>query len=66
MITTQRELRRAFWRQHPTLPRRRLKNYLGTGLMHCTETRSAFVDWLDALAKNGEVSYELALRVTLD
>lgn len=64
--TTQRELRRAFWAQHPTLSRRRIKNYSGNGTMHVTDTRCAFNDWIDALSKDGSISQELAQRVTLD
>jgi hypothetical protein len=66
MIRTQRELRRAFWEAHPNLPRRRIRAYSGHGLMHCTDTRVAFVDWLDSLERNREVSPELAQRATLD
>lgn len=66
MITTQRELRRTFWALHPYLQRRRIKNYAGDGLMHVTDTRSAFCDWVDALSKSGGISDELAQRATLD
>lgn len=33
--------------------------------MHCTDTRVAFCDFLDSLARNGEVSEALAQRATL-
>lgn len=33
--------------------------------MHNTDTRCAFVDWLDGLSKSGEVSDKLANRATL-
>lgn len=65
-ITTQRDLRRTFWRDHPTLPRRRITNYSGNGKMHVTDTRVAWCDWIDALCKNGDISDELAQRATLD
>jgi hypothetical protein len=64
-ITTQRELRRVFWAQHPSLPRRRILNYSGNGTMYPTATRVAFADWLDAMQKAGEVSQALAQRATL-
>jgi hypothetical protein len=64
-LTTQRELRRAFWLAHPNLPRRRIRNYAGTGTMYPTDTRVAWVDWLDAMQRMGEVSQELANRATL-
>ena len=70
--TTQREVRAAFWRAaHDgqfaglNVTRNKIENYSGNGTMHNTDTRCAFVDWLDGLAKNGEVSAELADRVTL-
>lgn len=67
--TTQRELRRAFFAEHANVPgisRRRITNYAGTGKMHNTDTRCAWCDWLDSLARNGDISPELADRATLD
>lgn len=66
--TTQRQVRAAFWEAHkdcPDVTRRRIRDYAGTGKMHNTDTRCAFVDYVDALEKNGEISPELAERVTL-
>lgn len=65
MYTTQREVRRAFWAAHPQADRRRITNYSGNGTMYPTDTRCAFVDFVDALSKSGEISQELAGRVTL-
>jgi hypothetical protein len=65
-ITTQRQLRREFWQTFPNLPRRKIPNYSGNGTMHRTDTRCAWCDWIDALAKNGDISPELADRATLD
>jgi hypothetical protein len=65
-ITTQRELRRAFWLAHPNLPRRRIANYSGHGKMHCTDVRVSWCDWLDAMKKDGQISQELERRATLD
>lgn len=64
--TTQREVRRAFWEAHPTLPRRRITNYSGNGKMYPTGTRCAFADFIDQLSKSNQISQELAGRVTLD
>lgn len=64
-ITNQRQLRREFWETFPNLPRRRITNYSGNGKMYPTDTRCAFVDWLDALSKNGDISSDLADRATL-
>lgn len=66
--TTQRQVRTAFWQAHKGIAGitpRRITNYAGTGKMHNTDTRCAFVDFVDALSKNGDISAELADRVTL-
>lgn len=65
-ITNQRELRKAFWEQHPNLQRRKITNYSGNGTMHVTDTRCAWCDWIDALSKDNIISQELAQRATLD
>lgn len=62
---TSREVRRAFWRDHPRLSRRKITDYSGTGKMYTTDTRCAFVDYVDALSKSGLVSEAVANRVTL-
>ena len=64
-ITNQRDLRRAFWEDHPNLPRRKIRNYSGNGTMHQTDTRCAWVDWLDYMCKSNYISAELADRATL-
>lgn len=60
-ITTQRELRRAFWRYHPNASKKRNAegNYL-------TDTRVSFVDFIDHMSREGTISQELAQRATLD
>lgn len=65
MITTQKELRREFWAQHPHLPRRKIRNYAGTDTMYPTDTRCAWVDWIDYMQKDGQISDALADRATL-
>lgn len=67
-ITTQAEIRRKFWLDHigvPGISRRKIRNYSGNGTMHDTDTRCAFVDYLDCLSKNGMISEALAHRATL-
>ncbi len=65
-ITTQSALRAAFWdsaQYHincDTITRRKLRNGDYT-----TDTRCAFVDFLDMLARDGQISEALAQRVTL-
>ena len=65
MMTTQKQVRAAFWEAHPDLPRRKIRNYSGNGTMYQTDTRVAFVDYVDFLSKDGQISQALAQRVTL-
>jgi len=68
MITNQQELRRAFWASFPELgeteARRRRTRSKGQNAQTC-DTRMTFCDWLDGLAKSGQVSERLAQRATL-
>lgn len=65
MLTTQKELRKLFWATFPGLPKRKIRDYSGEGRMYPTDTRCAWVDWIDSLNKNGEISDALAERATL-
>ena len=65
MYTTQKQVRAAFWAAHPHLPRSRIKDYSGEGTMYPTDTRCAFVDFVDHLLASRQISYALADRVTL-
>ena len=65
-ITTLRQLRKEFWETFPNLPRQKITDYSGNGKMYQTDTRCAFVDWLDGLSKAGDVTQEFAERATLD
>lgn len=64
-ITTQKQLRAEFWETFPDLPRRKITDYAGTGTMYPTDTRCAWVDWLDSLQKDDQIAPELADRATL-
>lgn len=66
MITNQRDLRRGFWQEHPQLAHlhKRTVNY-GNGKQYPTDVRVSFIDWLDALSKNSEVTQEFAFYATL-
>jgi hypothetical protein len=63
--TTQAQVRAAFWRDNPTASRRLITDYSGRGKMHTTDTRCAFVDFLDSLSRDGAISPALAQRATL-
>jgi hypothetical protein len=55
------ELREAFWQEHPQFAMR------GNGRQNQqpADTRAAFVDWIDYLERNDEISEELAEDATL-
>lgn len=63
-LTNQRQIRSLFWRLCSDIPgvsRRRLRD----GDYNAT-TRVAFVDFVDALEKEGQISERLASQVTLN
>ena len=67
-ITTQQQVRAEFWREHKGVQGvtpRRITDYSGNGKMYNTDTRCAFADFVDYLSKAGDISQELAQRVTL-
>ena len=77
IYTTQAEVRHQFWVDHPQLNKRvswSHRSHLGRTPGHVarvtqndypTDTRVAFVEYVDHLRRNGDISEELASRVTL-
>ena len=70
MYTTQKQIRAAFFEAFPHLPRRRYryswrKNDKTAELVFPIDTRCAFVDFVDALHRAGQISDALAARATL-
>lgn len=65
--TTQVQIRAAFWASHPDLESYALKWGIKTAPQnrHNATTRTAFGEFVDALAEAGEISSELAFRATL-
>ena len=66
--TTQAQLRQAFWAEHPRLARRWINGPdrpIRPQNWQPVDTRCAFVDWIDHLARDGQISEALAQRVTL-
>lgn len=61
MITTQTDLRAAFWEAHPDLTRhgRRKQND------YPADTRIAWVDYVDSMERDGQINVQLAQRATL-
>jgi hypothetical protein len=70
MMTSQAQIRAAFWQAFPDLPRRRYRyswnpRDKSAELVYPIDTRCAFVDFLDSLERNGQISEALANRATL-
>ena len=68
--TTQAQIRAAFWATFPELPRRMVKAAPGlyrraTQNEYPTDTRVTFVDFIDGLHRDGQISDALAQRATL-
>lgn len=61
MITTQKDLRAAFWEAHPQYKRRPgwVQNH------YPVDVRIAWCDFVDNMARSGEISEALAQRATL-
>ena len=55
--TTQKQLRAAFWAEHPGLTRRP-----GRQNDQAADTRAIWCDWLDRLQRDGQISEALAAR----
>jgi 5'-deoxynucleotidase YfbR-like HD superfamily hydrolase len=69
-FTNQKQLREAFFQAFPELPRRRYRyspnrSDKAAPLVFPIDTRCAFVDWIDQLERNGDISAALANRATL-
>jgi hypothetical protein len=61
-MTTQREVRQAFWQQHPECARIRKPGGQNEQLVG---VRVAWCDFVEQLQRDGEISESLASRVTL-
>ena len=67
-MNKQSEIKAAFWKAYagvPGISRKKIRDYSGNGTMHNTDTRCAFVDFVDELRRAGQISASLAERVTL-
>jgi len=69
-MTTQKQIRAAFWQAFPGLPRRRHRYSWNprdktAELVFPVDTRCAFVDYVDQLQRDGTISEALANRATL-
>lgn len=66
-MTNQKQIRAAFWDAHYILAERAREAGILTAPQnrHNAQTRAAFVDFVDALARLGTISEALAFRATL-
>jgi hypothetical protein len=69
-MTTQKQIRAAFWAAHSAADRKRYpaRDWTRedkTRRDYCTDTRCAFVDFVDQLQRGGTISEALAARATL-
>ena len=67
MITTQKQIRAQFWLDHPSLDHQAREAGIRSKPQneHCATVRCAFVDYVDMLRRNGQISEALANRATL-
>lgn len=66
LFTTQNQIRKSFWELHPELDRKRInKTRLNPNGEYVTDTRVAFCDYIEHLARSGAISDALANRATL-
>lgn len=63
--TNQKQIRRAFWELYPNADKRKVKDFSGKGKMYKADTRMMFVDFVDCLQRDGQISESLASRATL-
>ena len=67
MLTTQKQIRAKFWADHPSFDHQARAAGIRSKRQneHCATVRCTFVDYVDTLARSGEISESLANRVTL-
>lgn len=62
-MRTIKEVRESFWANHPEFKEDYRKTYKQN--QYKTDIRCCFVDYVNMLRQNGEISEKLAYRVTL-
>ena len=67
MITNQKNLRSAFWAAHPDFEfqAREAGIFSKRQNHHCATVRCAWVDFVDMMARDGQISEKLSNRATL-
>lgn len=64
MLTTKKQVVTAFWAENPDLDREKITYTDGVRLYKCT-TRCAFNDFVDNLARDGQITDEMRMTVNL-
>ena len=66
-MTNQKQIRAAFWAAYPHFDEQARAAGIRSKRQneHCATVRCTFVDFVDSLRRNGEISEALASRVTL-
>jgi len=67
MITTQKQIRAQFWLDHPSFDHQAREAGIRSKHQNeqCATVRCAFVDYVDMLRRDGQISEALADRATL-
>lgn len=65
MIITKKAIRQLFWQENPNLSRKKITSYDGKGKMYKTDTRVAFVDFVQTLHSNKQISDNMVQKITL-
>lgn len=64
-MLTASQVREQFWADNPHLSRKKIRCHNGRGWMYVTDTRVAFVDYVDSLHRDGVISDKVANSVNL-
>ena len=67
MMTTQKQVRAAFWDAHPSFDHQARAAGIRSKRQneHCATVRCSFIDFVEYLHRDGQISDSLANRVTL-
>jgi hypothetical protein len=67
MMTNQKQVRAAFWEAYPSFDHQAREAGIRSKRQNeqCATVRCTFVDFVDSLARDGQISDALANRVTL-
>ena len=64
-MTTQAQIRKAFWEAYPNADRKKIKDDSGKGRCYSVDTQTLFVEYVNAIRWAELISEDLAFRVEL-